>query len=243
MRAAHATQFAGGDRSLLDDVWVTMYGKDGLRADNLHTRSCEYLESTGGIVCAGTVQIDLQSADDARLFPANGSRPNPGAHIAHISTSKVNFNRKDGTAITDQLVTFRFPQGQGQGVGLRYESQAGELQLLHDVDVTFVRPPVSAGSAGSAGQPASPYRDVSPDEATGSATAPDDQPLHVCGSSLLYRRDERVIHLQGPVQAQQGTRQLYAGQLAVELDTDLRARRIVASGKPKLLDTGRGANR
>src|SRR5580692_9294220 len=37
LRAAHATQFAGGDRSLLDDVWVTMYGRDGLRADNLHT--------------------------------------------------------------------------------------------------------------------------------------------------------------------------------------------------------------
>src|ERR1700756_3671509 len=40
LRASHATEFIEGGRILLEDVWVTFYGKDGARADNLHTRTC-----------------------------------------------------------------------------------------------------------------------------------------------------------------------------------------------------------
>ncbi len=243
LRAAHATEFAGGDRSVLDDVWVTMYGKDGTRSDNLHTRSCEYLVSTGSILCSGDVQIDLQSAEDAHQFPLISGRPNPGAHIAHVSTSQVTFNRKDGTAVTSQPVTFQFPQGEGRAVGLHYDSQQGELQLLHNVDFTLrhslaqpANHPASAPPAPSTGAPVS----LAISAQNPSPTPPGDDPLHLCGSSLLYRRDDRVIHLQGPVLAQQNTRQLQSGQLAVELDADLHVHRIIATDHPKLQGAGAG---
>src|SRR5580698_7329948 len=67
VRASHATEFREGGRSLLQDVWVTAYGQDGQRFDNLHTRACDYVEPTGDMICGGDVQIDLESAEDARL--------------------------------------------------------------------------------------------------------------------------------------------------------------------------------
>src|SRR5689334_22302336 len=35
LRASHATEFREGGRSVLQDVWVTAYGEDGQRFDNL----------------------------------------------------------------------------------------------------------------------------------------------------------------------------------------------------------------
>ena len=49
VRASHATEFTEGGRSVLQDVWFTAYGQDGQRFDNLHTRSCDYIERTGDI--------------------------------------------------------------------------------------------------------------------------------------------------------------------------------------------------
>src|ERR1700686_3655621 len=40
IRASRATQLTEGNRSLLEDVWITSYGTDTKRYDNLHTRSC-----------------------------------------------------------------------------------------------------------------------------------------------------------------------------------------------------------
>ena len=95
--------------SLLEDVWVTLYGKAGDRLDNLRTRSCDYMVATGDISCAGKVQIDLQSAEDARRHPADASHSNATARIIHVDTSGIVFNQKTGLAATDQPVVFRFP--------------------------------------------------------------------------------------------------------------------------------------
>ena len=224
MRASHATEFAEGGRSLLQDVWVTFYGEDGSRADNLHTRSCEMLDSAGTILCAGDVQIDLQSAADARQFPSTPDHPNAGAHIMHIHTSHVSFDRGTGMASSDQAVIFEFPEGHGNALGLRYDSHEEELQLLHKVDLNFV-PAAPATSAGAEKLPVAPL---------GPGADANQMPLHVIASSLEYRRSQRVINLQGPVDAQQGQRRLTAGHVAVELDLMLQAHRIVASAKPRL---------
>jgi len=134
VRASHAIEFTEGDRSVLQDVWFTAYGQDGQRFDNLHTRSCDYLERAGDINCGGNVQIDLESAEDARLHPSTPLRADPSAQIVHIDTSGVSFNRATGLATTDQPVTFHFPQGEGHAIGFRYDSEKGELRLIHSVD-------------------------------------------------------------------------------------------------------------
>ena len=65
LRASHATQFKEQNRALLDDVWITVYGRDGNRNDNIHTRQCSYEPRAGGVRCQGEVQIDIQGAKDS----------------------------------------------------------------------------------------------------------------------------------------------------------------------------------
>src|SRR6202034_3403422 len=57
IRASRATQFKDEDRALLEDVWITIYGRDGSRNDNIHTRECNYVPDSGAVRCEGEVQI------------------------------------------------------------------------------------------------------------------------------------------------------------------------------------------
>ena len=66
VRASRATEFKEGNKNLLEDVWITVYGRTGARFDNLHTQQCDYLRDTGRVVCKGEVQIDLESAEEAK---------------------------------------------------------------------------------------------------------------------------------------------------------------------------------
>ena len=216
VRASHATEFTEGGRSVLQDVWFTAYGQDGQRFDNLHTRSCDYLERSGDINCGGNVQIDLESAEDARLHPSTASHADPRAEIVHIDTSGLSFNRTTGLATTDQTVTFHFPQGEGRAIGFRYDSEKGELRLMRSVEMTL-------HGAEMPGDPVSAA-----------------EPLHVSSNGMTYDRERRVIQFLGPVEAHRGAPALTAGMLDVELDVNMRAQKIVASDHPMLRDAARG---
>ncbi len=213
VRASHATEFVEGGRSLLEDVWITAYGGAGERFDNLHTRTCDYLTASESISCAGDVQIELDRASDqtetARGDPASDSR------LVHVATSHVSFDHKTGLAMTDRPVSFRFSQGEGQGVGFRYETQQGEMQLLSAVELALH-------------QANPPDR---PSETPG-------EMLHLSGSSMTFERDKRLIHLLGPVHARQGNFNLVCGKLDVELDEHMYARRLIATDQPVLQSIG-----
>ena len=131
----HATEFVEGGRSLLEDVWITAYGGAGERFDNLHTHTCDYLTASEKISCAGDVQIELDRAADQAKAP-NGP-PDDDPRLVHVATSHVFFDHKSGLATTDRPVSFRFSQGEGQGVGFRYETQQGEMQLLSAVELAL----------------------------------------------------------------------------------------------------------
>src|SRR5580704_10337048 len=62
IRASQATRYKDQDRSLLEDVWITIYGRAGDRNDNIHTRECSYVQKTGEVRCEGEVQIEIQGA-------------------------------------------------------------------------------------------------------------------------------------------------------------------------------------
>ena len=210
VRASHATEYIEGGRSELEEVWVTVYGQDEQRFDNFHTHACEYVEPTGNLSCAGDVEIDLESAADARVHP--------GSQVIHIKTSHVSFNRATGLAAGDGPLTLQFPQGEGRALGFRYDAAQGELRLVQDVDVTF------QGSS-----------------APGGKTVADPPALEISSSALTYSRDAHVIHLVGPVKAHRGAQELTTGKLDVELDPDLRPRKIIASDHPELREMGLGA--
>src|SRR5207245_9494687 len=175
VRASRATQFVEGGRSLLEDVWITAYGGAGERYDNLHTRTCDYLTASESISCAGDVQIDLDRASDQQV-PAGKTGPADGSRLVQVATSHVSFDHKTGLATTDRAASFRFSQGEGQGVGFRYEAQQGEIQLLSAVELALH----GADPAGHISQTA-------------------EQVLNLSGSSMTFDRDRRLLHLLPPV--------------------------------------------
>jgi lipopolysaccharide export system protein LptA len=138
LRASRTTEFKEGGKALLEDVWITIYGRTGRRFDNIHTRECDYLPATGRVTCAGEVQMDLESAEEART--------SPGQRVIHIGTSNVNFERETGVARTSNPVVFRFPYGHGRGTGAVYSSRDAVFRLERDVEVTL--------TSGGEGKPA-----------------------------------------------------------------------------------------
>ncbi len=201
IRASRATEFTGGNRNLLEDVWITAYGTDSQRYDNLHTRSCDYIATTGLVTCAGDVQIDLQSSQDPRLPPGDSSTQKPSANVVHIVTSQISFERDSGVATTDQPVAFHSAAGRWhERWACATIRRKGEMLLLHDVKMTL-RPTAASGAG--------------PAAAIGTAE------VNIASSSLIYHRDDRIVHLLGPVEVQQGLSKLNAGNLNVELDEQL----------------------
>ena len=126
VRASHATEYKDQNSYLLEDVWMTIYGKEGNRNDNIHTRQCSYQPTTGAVRCEGDVQIDLASAN-----PPAGNAD----RTIHVTTRDLTFNRETGEASTPQPVAFRFPQGQGHAVGVTYSSEKSIVLLEHDVQM------------------------------------------------------------------------------------------------------------
>jgi hypothetical protein len=92
IRASHATEYKDRNRSLLEDVWITIYGKDGQRDDNIHTHECSYEPETGDVRCEGEVQIDIGSA---KSVPAGTVASNANLEV---TTSNLLFNRNTGEA-------------------------------------------------------------------------------------------------------------------------------------------------
>ena len=126
VRASHATQYKDQNTYLLEDVWMTIYGREGNRNDNIHARQCSYQPTTGAVRCEGDVQIDLAGAN-----PPPGS----GDRVIHVTTRDLTFNRETGDASTPDPVAFRFPQGQGHAVGVTYSTQKSVVLLEHDVQM------------------------------------------------------------------------------------------------------------
>ncbi len=130
IRARQVTELREGGKSLLEDVWITIYGRSGKRSDNLHASQCDYLPGEGRITCAGDVQIDLESAEEAKA--------NPGQRAIRIRTGNVWFLRETGVAGTDQPVEFQFEHGKGRAVGVRYSTESAVVRLEREVQMTLV---------------------------------------------------------------------------------------------------------
>jgi lipopolysaccharide export system protein LptA len=129
VRASHLTQFKDQERSILQDVWITIYGREGNRNDNIHTRECSYAPKTGAIGCEGDVQIDIQAA--------GGATAKPGGPALEVKTHSLSFQRESGEASTTEPVEFTFAGGHGRGVGVIYSTQNSTVLLQHAVEVDF----------------------------------------------------------------------------------------------------------
>jgi lipopolysaccharide export system protein LptA len=120
IRASRYTQYKANAPAVLEDVWITIYGREGDRNDNIHTRECSYEQKTGSIQCKGEVSIDLQ--------------PNPSTAGAqksslNVVTSNLTFDNRTGEASSPAPVQFTLPQGQGDGVGVSYSTRSAVVRV------------------------------------------------------------------------------------------------------------------
>ena len=204
LEASKSTDLRGQDISVLEDVKIKVFGKNGDRNDVIHTQSCRYAKTDGSIQCDGKVQFELQSAEDAARAAANpGGRPN----IIHIDTSGVTFERATGRAQTVQLVKFSFPNGNGDGIGAVYQSEQGQMRLIRDVHIQM--------------QPAA----GAPAKKAGTVT----QPVEMSGSSMEIDKVGHTVQLLGPATATSAGQQVTAGQFTLLLDAEFRAQTLIGA--------------
>lgn len=204
LEASKSTDLRGQDISVLEDVKIKVFGKNGDRNDVIHTQSCRYAKTDGSIQCDGKVQFELQSAEDAARGAANpGGRPN----IIHIDTSGVTFERATGRAQTVQLVKFSFPNGNGDGIGAVYQSEQGQMRLIRDVHIQM--------------QPAA----GAPAKKAGTVT----QPVEMNGSSMEIDKVGHTVQLLGPATATSAGQQVTAGQFTLLLDAEFRAQTLIGA--------------
>jgi lipopolysaccharide export system protein LptA len=214
VNASKSTEFKGQDASLLEEVKITIFGKAGDRNDVIRTHSCQYAQNDGSVICGGDVRFDLMSAADAKLVAQNPSLAE--ARATHVETRGVTFNRGTGTARTDERVTFAFPNGSGDAIGLEYKSEEGTLHLQRDVRLRLTQPAaVSARKSSPVPMGGKPGQDV-----------------HVKGVSLDFARDTRLMRLHGPAEAETPAEKLTAGEISLKLDEDFHAETLVAKTGP-----------
>lgn len=218
VRASQATQMKGTNRSVLQDVWITIYGRTGDRNDVMHTQLCDYENASGKVVCAGDVQMDLESSEDAKR-ETDGSKGNArGPRIVHVATRGLQFESSSGDASTDQAVEFKFPGGEGGAQGVKYQSEDGLLELQRAVQMKL-EPPASSGQTH--------------ESEAGSARPP----VEVQAAGLQYLREKNLMLLRGPVDAKQaaasGPKELRASELTLQLDEKFQARTVTARGTEK----------
>lgn len=133
VHASQATQFKDQNRSLLENVTITIYGVHGERDDSVRADECNYEPETGSIRCHGVVQIGLRNAK---------SRTGDGMQL---QTSDILFERDSGKVSTDKAVTLQFADGQGQGTGVLYDPQSEDVTIEKNVQLEIAASKKSGG--------------------------------------------------------------------------------------------------
>jgi lipopolysaccharide export system protein LptA len=232
VEASRSTEFKDQDASLLEEVKITIFGKSEERHDTIHTHSCRYSKADGAIACSGDVQIDLLSAADAARTAGNEAAGR--ALTVHVETRKVTFDRGSGVARTDAPVTFVFPGGSGDAVGMEYKSDEGTVRLMRAVRFSLTEPAASGGNA--AGGNSKAVAESSAQEGAG-------REVRVTAASLDFGRDTRLLLLHGPTEAVTARERLTAGEISLTLDKDFHAEKLIAAtggngGRPVIVSQG-----
>jgi lipopolysaccharide export system protein LptA len=154
-----------------------------------------------------TGRVSCRGDVHVELENARDAAQRPGRQVVRADTSNVTFDRTTGQSRSDQPVLFAFPYGQGRAVGFTYDSDRAVVRLQHDVALTLRRTPGAASAV----------------------------PIEVAASSLEYTSENGIVRLSGPVHLQQGGREMTCAALTIELSSELRARRMLATGRPEVI--------
>ncbi len=100
---------------------------------------------------------------------------------------------------------FRFAGGVGHGVGVSYKQRDAVVRVEHSVEFAM---------------------DAS--DRTGG------MPVNATGSALEIQRNQHEVVLEGPALVREGSRELSAERISMELDADNRAHKAIAEGQPQI---------
>jgi LPS export ABC transporter protein LptC len=130
VRALRATEYKDQNRSMLEEVLITIYGRKGDRNDTIGAHECSYVPTTGLIRCQGTVQIDLRSAGATNKTVREGM---------HLETRDISFDYASEEVSTPNDVSLQFPGGTGQAIGAKYDTKNEVVSLESNVQLQFER--------------------------------------------------------------------------------------------------------
>ena len=122
-----------------------------------------------------------------------------------IITSNLSFNRASGEASTPEAVQFQFAEGKGSAVGVKYSTETAVVVLEQKVEF-----------------------DVNSSDKTGGL------PVKATGGDLTIFRNERRVELGAPATVQQGSHELTAQKITINLDEDFKAQHATAEGQPAI---------
>ena len=123
-------------RAQLQDVAITLYGKDAGRFDQIYGSDFEYDPQSGDVTAHGRVQIDLE-ANPAGVTSPDQTPPKELNDPMHLETRGLVFNQKTGAAHTKEKVDFRISQAHGSAMGVSYVSKSDNLTFDSQVEIAL----------------------------------------------------------------------------------------------------------
>ena len=235
IQAARTQALNEGGSSVLDQVYVEIYGKTGTRRDTLRTQRAEYNSRSGDFTGPGKVEIELNARPG--LLPGTSLR---GQQPVYLETSGVHFDQEKSLAVTEAPVRFRIGPASGSAVGMTYATREGWLELTKDVvmdlrseSVPPAEKPSRAGSkepdVGNAGLKAGAAKDAGLKPTSTNAEA---EPgiTRVVANRVLYKKESNQLTLDGPVELSQTGWKLTGAGGKVFLDSQNRPTQTVLEG-------------
>ncbi len=128
VHAARTVAFKEGGTTVLEDVFVEVFGQTGERRDVLRTRRCDYTAQSGDLFSAGKVEIELNAPPEGE--PEDVGR---GRQPVHLQTSRLSFRQKGALVVSDEPVDFRIGAASGSARGMVYAAREGCLELKRDI--------------------------------------------------------------------------------------------------------------
>ena len=123
IHAARTVAFEQGGKTVLEDVFVEIFGKTGERRDVLKTHRCDYNTQSGDFFSSGNVEIELNA-------PVDGRRT---GETVFLETSQLHFQQNGAVVVSDQPVRYRVGPITGTAEGLTYGAKEGWLELTREV--------------------------------------------------------------------------------------------------------------
>lgn len=216
IHAARSVALKQNGSTVLNDVWVEVFGRTGNRHDLIRTHQCTYDRGTGELFAEGKVEIELNAppiASQGEDFTPPAELPVPISNLAsrqrlpiYLETSRLSFIRKGSEVVSDAPVRFRIGLASGTAEGLAYATRDDWLELKRNISIEM-RPPVGALDA---------------------------PPLRLTASRLRFDKTTGTATLWGPVEVTRDQRRVMAKGGKLFLNAQNRITRAELQGDVKI---------